>query len=428
MPKMDQQQRKPAREYESRPQQRADAAAVTSSYAEVSNQSSPRSTNRHLARATPSSLHQINSHTDLSETSEPVSRSLLLPEHPLLPLAGLDVDPHQILSPASQISLGPVHTPSPKCYPGFSPAVDIGTKAVFTAQHMVLLHNASTVPNLTGPNRNAIDIAVHHATTSPYLIDEILAFTAFHMATLYPGSAKNLQRLATELQTRALNSFARLTENVAHNDETTAVPRFLFCAILGRHVLADSLTYCHSDFNYFIDRLVEGIKLNSGVRAVCEPTREFLNNSELQPFMSIFRNAAEKIVSPGSECDPLRHLMDRSDLSEASIVSCRKAIKTLQWSFDVCHGLDEEEYPQAAAAYMVNLDAGFIDALHKHQPEALVILAYYGVLLHRCRGFEAFGNAGAPLVRTVAGRLSSYWQEALAWPLHVLETERNSQL
>ncbi|KAL2878182.1 hypothetical protein SGCOL_006432 [Colletotrichum sp. CLE4] len=297
------------------------------------------------------------------------------------------------------------------------------SEAIYTPQHMILLHHASSVPNFTGPARSAVDIAVRRAVNSPYLLDEVLAFTAFHMIHLYPGSADHLRHLATELQNRALSSFTRLTETVPKDDKATAVPRFLFSAILGRHVLADTLAHYRSDFKSFIDRLVECFNLNRGVTSVTPPARYYLQNTEISPFLNIILEAAKKMGQTGDECGALRRLLDDSDLSEASTEACREVIELLQWCFDICHVLDEEDYPQAASTFSVKVPVGFVDMLRKHRPEALLILAHYGVLMHRCRGFWPFADAGAFIIRAIARHLGSYWQEALAWPLDVLETE-----
>lgn len=289
---------------------------------------------------------------------------------------------------------------------------------------MILLRHADAVPNFTGPDRNIVDIAITHTVDSPYLIDEVLAFTAFHMAHVYPGSATCLRRIATELQTRALASFARLTETLPKDDKATAVPRFLFAAILGRHALANTLVHRPSDFHAFIDSLVECFNLNRGVRAVTPPARDFLYDSELQPFLDVVLQAERKIATPGSECDPLIRLLDSSDLSETSVEACRQTVHSLQLSFDIHRHLDENDQPEATSVFSVGIQPGFVDLLRKLQPEALVVLAYYGILVHRCRTYWAFGGAGESMVRSIARHLGGYWREALAWPLRVLETER----
>lgn len=307
--------------------------------------------------------------------------------------------------------------------PGLSTASDAVSEAVFKTEHLVLLHHAVSVPNYTGANRSAVDIAIRHAVDSPYLINEVLAFTAFHLAHLYPGSARQLENLATELQTCALASFSRLTENLPINDKATAVPRFLFSAILGRHYLADTLAHSRSNFHLFIDRLAESLSLNRGIRVITPSARDTLHDSELQPFLRVVLDAQSRVTSPGAECDSLIHVIAESDLSEASASACYRTIKVLQHSFDLCRYLATEDYPQAVSTFSVHVEPGFVDLLRKYQPEALIILSFFGVLLHRCHGFWAFHNAAAYMVRAIANHLGIYWQKALEWPLHIIDTE-----
>lgn len=314
--------------------------------------------------------------------------------------------------------------PSDHC-PGLSCIADADCIAIYSSQHMVLMHHTTSVPDLTKTGRNVVEIAIRHAINAPYLLDEVLAFTAFYISDLYPGSAKELLQLATELQNRALASFTQLTENGLSEDKAIAVPRFLFSAILGRHVLADTVIHCQSDFHIFIDRFFECINLNRGVRAVMSPDWNHLNDPEVQPFINIVRQAGKKIVKPGKECDPLYHVIHSSDLNEASIKAYREAVDVLQWCFDLCQGLEEEDYLQSASVFSVRIGSGYADTLRKQRPEALLILAYYGVLLHRCRNFWAFHNAGASMVRAIADHLGSYWQNALQWPLSILEADQH---
>ena len=367
---------------------------------------------------------------NLPPSTAPEEPSLLslLSSEPLLLLDNQEFNPYQIPSPASPTQLGDSYYNSAAgCHPGLSRVPDTVSKAIFTPQHMILLHHAHLVPNFTGPNRSAVDVAVRRAIDSPYLLDEVLSFTAFHLAYLYPGSAENLRRLATELQTRALASFTRLTETTPPDDKATAVPRFMFSGILGRHVLADTVSYHCSDFHTFIDRFIACLSLNRGIRAVIPPAREYLNNTEIQPFLNVILEAQKKITSPGNECAPLTRLINESDLGEASLSACHQAVEVLQWSFDLFQGLDEEEYPQSASAFSVRIGTGFADMLRKQRPEALVILAYYGVILYRCRSFWAFRGAGASIINLISKHLGSYWQDALAWPLHVIQTEYNTE-
>lgn len=330
-------------------------------------------------------------------------------------------DPQPALSPATTTASKVTTLQVAECCPGLPNTSEIVSESTYTPQHMILMHYTSIVPNFTKANQNIVDIAVRHAVVAPYFLDEVLAFTAFHMTHLYPGSAKPLLCLATELQNRALAIFTQTSKTVTSDDKATAVPRFLFSAVLGRHVLADTLVHSRADLHLFVDRFLECININRGVMTVTPSAREHLCDTEAEPFIRSVREAEGKVTSTGNECDLLRRVMNESDLNEGSIEACRQAIDTLQWSFDLCRGLDEDDYPQAASVFSVRIGVGYDDVLRKYRPEALLVLAYYGVLLHRCRNFWAFRDAGAPLIHAIADHLGSYWQDALAWPLCALE-------
>jgi hypothetical protein len=75
---------------------------------------------------------------------------------------------------------------------------------------------------------------------------------------------------------------------------------------------------------------------------------------------------------------------------------------------------------QAQAAFLVYTPLSFVDALRERQPEALVILAYYGILLSKCRDFWVVGNAGRRLVRLVASNLSPEWGRYMELPKQIV--------
>jgi hypothetical protein len=373
-------------------------------------------------------FRQVNQQSNLDEQTNH-SRDRPGPTHYALP-ALTNYDARGAPTPSST-SRGQVEdaqcsrVPSANCCPGLLLPSQTASGAMYTSNHMILLHHAPAVPNFRGPDddRNIVDIAIRYTTTAPYLLDEILAFTAFHLTSIYPGSSAELGRLATELQTRALNTFKLLTHALQHDDRETAVPRFLFSSVLGRHALAGTLQYRATGFRSFIDNFVECLNLNRGILAVTPQAWDHLYNSELQPFLCVTREAEDKIITAGHECDSINRLIEESDLNETSIQTYHHTSAALQWCFDVCRRLSEDDFPQAAVSFLVHIQAEYVDLLRKQRPEALIILAYYGVVLYRCRGFWAFRDAGSYLIRSIAEQLGTYWQEALAWPLHVLGTE-----
>lgn len=332
-----------------------------------------------------------------------------------------------------------------------------------------------------GQIKVVLDVAIRHLIDAPYLIDQLLALSALHVAfTTKPGATPlngtivSFRNQATELQTRALSSFTRIAAMVPADDTATCVPRFLFASLLSNQVLAETLLqhqqpqplpYHHDvmgvhggggggsggggggsggatggvvNFHGFIERMVECIHLHRGILAQIRPTWDYLMQSELYPLLHITHDANITAVtlSSGTECAALRQMIDAAAssvprygdaspprLDQASADACRIAIGSLQWAFDMHRALPEQDVPHAPSAFIVTVEAEYVDVLRTLLPEALVILAYLGVLIHRCRRFWTFGSAGANLIRAIAGYLGNHWHEPLAWPLKVIEEE-----
>lgn len=386
-------------------------------------------------------------------------------------------------------ALGPVPPLLPsfeEAFPGLSSyesgsGAEHDAGALFTAQHLVFLHHAETSTDdcimARGQTKQVVDIAIRRAADAPYLIDQVLALSALHLATTSqrdphssdasPSSSSSssspspssLRHQATELQTRAVACFTRHARSIPADDTASAIPRFLFAAILSLHVLAETLAEVrhlhHSRFHVFIDRFAECLRLHHGIRAVIRPTWQDLLESELEPLLTIPRDAEERarargatdgprtgtdghltnesVTGPGTGtgdsrppdgCAHLLALLDASDLGPSTVHACREAVHRLQWAFELYASLDDPDGgPHAVSIFSVTVGSEYIDVLRRHQPEALVILAHYGVLLHRCRRFWVFGDAGAYMIRAIAQHLGSYWRDAVAWPLQVLQDE-----
>ncbi|OAA46324.1 Zn(2)-C6 fungal-type DNA-binding domain protein [Metarhizium rileyi] len=365
--------------------------------------------------------------------------------------------PNDALPPRASHPLSSEPSPLPSFGESFPPSYDTPSSSsaasssssassdppLFTAEHLALLyHITQTEDNFfitPGQDFHVLEIALRFASSHPYLIDQVLALSALHKATIATAShdSRRFHRAATELQTRAIARFTRLSSLLPPEDTESSIPRFLFAATLSLHDLADTLssvrTLHHSQFHVFVNRFVDCFRIHHGVRAVIRPIWQHLLTSELEPLLTSTQTARlhpetaaarAQDASAGHECRALYALLDTSDLGPVTVTACRDAVDQLQWAFDLHRNLPAPAAgPHAASAFSVTVSNDYVHVLRRLQPEAVVVLAYYGVLLHHCKHYWIFGNAGAFVVRAIAQHLGAYWQHVMAWPLRMVDAD-----
>ena len=325
-------------------------------------------------------------------------------------------------------------------------------------------HNGIGPP---GHLRRVVALAIRNQARAPYLLDQILAFAALHLSAHLPPifstssstpvaqtsptsslplpslltgqSAGKLRLHSTFLQTRALTAFSRSIQNQeqpakngaqADEDDELILMRFMFAGLLSLHALAETFGDLRAQelhFHTLIDQCVHYFNLHRGLPAVIgRSMHDFLNTSEeVRPMFEALNIFAMPNQAAGTDCDALSEMLNDSDLSESSLDACRAAQKCLQRSFDMFNILPVHNVPHAASTFATTVPEGYVALLRKRCSEAFVILAYYGALVHRCRKFWAFGDAGSLMVKAIAEHLGTYWSSMLVWPLCVIENERD---
>ncbi|KAF4126368.1 Fungal Zn(2)-Cys(6) binuclear cluster domain [Geosmithia morbida] len=289
--------------------------------------------------------------------------------------------------------------------------------SVFTPQHLVLLHHleADMGSDILGQGQTStvLDVAIRRVAECPYLIDELLAFSALHLAHRAPETAGSFAHQSTELQTRGLSYFAREVEYLGAADSHVAGPRFLYATLLSLHSLAETLVYLRADLDLFVDRFIECIHLHRGILHTLRFQFDLLLRSELSPIISIAQLQTSGGPLLGHECKPLAALVESSAAAAAGLAElpaseaacCRDVVNLLQWAFDLSAQLPSRDFPHAVSGFIVLVPHDFVAVLRARRPVALVILAYFGVLMHRTRRYWICGDNGALMIGTVARQL-----------------------
>jgi hypothetical protein len=119
-------------------------------------------------------------------------------------------------------------------------------------------------------------------------------------------------------------------------------------------------------------------------------------------------------------------MLDRMIDLNVSLSSATKycnAVSALQRSFSLHSALKQQNGQRldAAIAFCLDVDDEYLYLLKQRQPEALVILAFFAVLLHWNRSTWIIGDGGQYLIQSITSHLGSHWAEWLQWPNSILQ-------
>ncbi|KAI1290968.1 hypothetical protein F5Y03DRAFT_388680 [Xylaria venustula] len=270
--------------------------------------------------------------------------------------------------------------------PGLSPHSRFeytSNNQTFKLHDLELFHNfKANVWSVLSPDEFPVaqrftEVIIQHSFSRPYLMDQLLALSAAHMSTQRPHQSSFYRQEATRRQTQALTLF---NTSPTAKDTDECLPAFFFSILLSYQVLFDALA-SRDDFSAFLDKLTKGFRLCGGVRAMA--------GHSLDSLVMQYRQEV------GSELLEMERVWKSPDTGFGAVT------RVLRW--------------------VVTVRPEFVELIEQRRPEALIIIAHFGVLLHDARDCWIFGDAGAYIIRSITGFLGSYWAEWLAWPNEMLD-------
>ena len=286
-------------------------------------------------------------------------------------------------------------------------------------QHLELLHQFVTATYLTFSDDEAVQDVwkvsiVRMALSHQYLMYEILAMSALHLAYCRPEHSTYYYHKSTELQTQALNSFNSVQREVS---ASSCAPFLIFTSLLAVHVLADPSRTIGFDASQYLDHIIHCIMLMRDVqKSIVADWYTHLKDSELRPILDL-RQPPKPYQIP-QPCLDLIKLTDNPDFSEEAKEAYSSAIDRLQWTYAVSN-VPNESYNTVRwlLAWPIQLSGPYQDRLNQRRPEAMVILAYYAVVMHFYRSCWCVGASGQFLIRAISSHLGPHWATWMEWPL-----------
>jgi hypothetical protein len=313
-------------------------------------------------------------------------------------------------------------TPRPPPSPQLSSALNTSDPHL-NLDYLELLHHFCTVTYETltpEPAQQQVwqSTVINLALSFPFLMHEILAIAALHMAHLKPERQGHYYTKATELQSHAINEFNPVRENVGRHNCGAIM---IFASLLALHMLADPPRRQGLNFNEYLDHFMGCINLMRGMNhMVISNWWSFLSESELKPLLQVKQPEHPYIIP--NECRELAELTRNADLGAASIEAYDAAIDRLLWAFAASATAERAHSTiRFVLAWPGQLKDPYLELLNERRPEALIVLAYYGVLLHYYRESWAVGDSGASLVKAINAHTGPSWRRWMAWPNRSIE-------
>ncbi|KAI8673068.1 Zn(2)-C6 fungal-type domain-containing protein [Fusarium sp. Ph1] len=259
---------------------------------------------------------------------------------------------------------------------------------------------------------STLPIALKTGLEAPYLLYQLLAFSARHLAFLNPDRTPRYLHQAVTLQTRAVSLFNTTRAEV---NRSNCVAILLFSVALGHHLLADSL--CKREpggLEGFLAHYVQCIEMNRSIYTIVQAAWPLLLESELEPILS-WSSGNTSQPPRGNHCQHINELIEKAQgLSQEEREACQTAINYLQLGFDAL--------PDGASRFRMIFTWTMLappevtNLLAIRRPEVLILLSYYALLLHYGRSMWQVGDAGVYILGLIEGYLGSEWHEWLEYP------------
>lgn len=263
------------------------------------------------------------------------------------------------------------------------------------------------------------DACIRHGLQHPFLMIQILAASSLSMSISRPEQRDFYHQHAVRMQAEALAGF----HAIYRLDEGNIVPAFLMSSLVALHSFCETFTFRHDEFNPTLDALINCISLLRGVRSVIGDWWPFLLASEIGPILITAHERREKFDNNTYRLDNLRTLVASADVSNASKAAYDIALQELEILYAIQQDMDDPEAMDSAnmiLSWLVVIPKEFVEALSARRPEALIILAYYAIMLHRRKQFWAVGDAGQFLIKHIAAHLGNHWNDYLDLPLSAI--------
>jgi hypothetical protein len=308
-------------------------------------------------------------------------------------------------------------------------------KTVQSVQELELMHHYTAHTCMTLSDNPALvslwkDTVPKHAFQHAFLLQGILSIAAHHKVHQERSLliSTDLIDRANVYQQEALTVYIGLLDNVTENN-CHALFAFaqLVVAIsyscLNLNVHEESKTHVG-----FIDSIVDIFYLLKGTVAIAIPAITWLRDGDLKAMIRppIEETLLMDDINSEISCRPalvalaadIKSQLNDSAESKIRVESLISAIQLIYTLF--LQDFKASEKLNDVVGLPIFFDSYYLELLRLRDQTALVVLAYYGVLVFDCRHGWCLENMGSRIIQTIADMIEPNLSKHLTWPLEKL--------
>ncbi|KPM43670.1 hypothetical protein AK830_g2843 [Neonectria ditissima] len=253
------------------------------------------------------------------------------------------------------------------------------------------------------------------AVAHPFLMHQILAVSAFHLASLQPAQSQAHFTQAFQHQQHAIGG---INAEVSHVTSRNCHALFAASSLLFIGSFAVSTPALHKTRQRAVDNMVDIFTLVRGVSSILSSSKEEIRHGVLGDFMECdFRPRESALLTLLLEKLPeIRPGLDANGVNPEAQAVVEEAVAGLRKSVDMASAATPEL--NVAIIWPMTLKDDFLAMLRVHHPAALVIVSHYCAVLHAAGSDYWFMEGwGRCVTLAIAESLAPSWQGCIQWPL-----------
>ncbi|KAJ5346300.1 hypothetical protein N7541_008782 [Penicillium brevicompactum] len=272
--------------------------------------------------------------------------------------------------------------------------------------------------------RKVWEIAVlEEGLKAPFLMHGILGVSALHLSCSNNSEQARWLSVAISHKNIALSMFSEQLSNI---DQSNAKAMVGFAGLVVVFGLGSALTP-GTDSGPSLGSLLEIFTLSRGVQTVVNEEFQFLLQSNFAP---LFNATPPDVPTPEHLLNAFDYLIELNN--QLGLECDNHDATSYKQSIDVLRDLSAFTLAQPTTmtlmgGWAIRLLPKFMDALIRHDPFALVVLAHFCGLLDMAHENWCVGPWGSVVLDEIHRLLPSEWKQRIKWPIEQVRRTQNIQ-